>query len=111
MSQATLAEQLDISYQQIQRYEAGANRIPATRLHEIAQLFDTPVEWFFDQLVQDCTSGKDGSANGHPIKPRRILRDKDALQLVYYFQRLKHHSQRQTVIALMRAMVEPSDKD
>jgi transcriptional regulator with XRE-family HTH domain len=43
-----LGSRLGLSLQQIQKYEAGATRIPATRLYEIAQVLDVPISWFFE---------------------------------------------------------------
>ena len=48
MSQERLAELLGITYQQVQKYERGANRIGSSRLHDIARFLDVPVAWFFD---------------------------------------------------------------
>ena len=47
-SQELIAEALGISYQQLQKYEAGKNRIPASMLYEIARLLDVQVTFFFD---------------------------------------------------------------
>ena len=47
MSQAQLAKRLGISFQQIQKYEVGANRVSASRLHQLAAIFDAPIETFF----------------------------------------------------------------
>lgn len=47
-TQEALAAQLEISYQQIQKYESGSNRISASRLYEIAQLLETDIGYFFD---------------------------------------------------------------
>lgn len=47
LSQAVLATRLGISFQQVQKYEAGTNRVSASRLHRVAALLDAPVETFF----------------------------------------------------------------
>jgi len=48
MSQEKLAEQLGITFQQVQKYERGTNRIGASRLHQIARVLQTPITYFFD---------------------------------------------------------------
>ena len=48
ISQEKLGEHLGITFQQIQKYEKGANRIGASRLQEIARVLDTPVAFFFE---------------------------------------------------------------
>lgn len=49
-SQARFAAGLGITFQQVQKYESGANRISASRLYEAARLLDAPVGWFFEGL-------------------------------------------------------------
>ena len=48
MSQTQVAEALGITFQQIQKYEKGSNRLSAGALHELSRLFDVPVQFFFD---------------------------------------------------------------
>jgi transcriptional regulator with XRE-family HTH domain len=51
MSQEELADILGITFQQVQKYEKGANRIAASRLFDLAAALDMPIEYFFDGLV------------------------------------------------------------
>jgi transcriptional regulator with XRE-family HTH domain len=53
MSQSTLAEALGLTFQQVQKYEKGANRIGAGRLQHIAQILQMPVEYFFEGLPHE----------------------------------------------------------
>jgi transcriptional regulator with XRE-family HTH domain len=55
MSQERLAELLGITYQQVQKYERGANRIGSSRLHDIARFLEVPVAWFFAGLDEPET--------------------------------------------------------
>jgi transcriptional regulator with XRE-family HTH domain len=48
MSQEALGEKLSLTFQQIQKYEKGTNRVSASRLYELAQALDVPVQYFFD---------------------------------------------------------------
>lgn|SRR5215469_10058969 len=66
MSQAKLAEAIWLTFQQVQKYERGADRIGASRLYELSQLLDVPVSFFFDDVdpvrapaVQEMTAGLD----------------------------------------------------
>lgn len=56
MTQARLASHLGVSFQQIQKYEAGANRVSASRLHQMAGIFSAPIESFFpaDTLAEQA---------------------------------------------------------
>lgn len=58
MTQEGLATQLGISYQQIQKYEVGTNRISAGRLQEIARVFSIDIALFFEGLTSDTSNEK-----------------------------------------------------
>jgi transcriptional regulator with XRE-family HTH domain len=49
LSQEKLGEALGLTFQQVQKYERGANRIGASRLHELSRILDVPVRFFFDE--------------------------------------------------------------
>jgi len=53
MSQEKLGELLGLTFQQVQKYEKGANRIGASRLYDISSILGVPVSYFFDDLVGD----------------------------------------------------------
>ena len=83
MTQQQLAEKVGIKFQQIQKYETGANRVSASRLWDIAKTLDVPVAYFYEGLEQDVTETEaalNASATGD------LLIDKEALDLVrsYY---------------------------
>ena len=50
MSQTAVAERLGLTFQQLQKYEKGHNRISASRLYELAQIFDVPVSYFYEGI-------------------------------------------------------------
>lgn len=53
MSQEKLGEAVNLTFQQIQKYERGANRIGASRMYELSRVLDVPVSFFFDDLPDD----------------------------------------------------------
>lgn len=57
MSQGTLGERVGLTFQQIQKYERGTNRMGASRLYELAAVLDIPVSYFFDEFVAREASG------------------------------------------------------
>ena len=58
MSQERLGELLHLTFQQVQKYERGVNRIGSSRLYELGQILDVPVSFFFDDMASDGSSGK-----------------------------------------------------
>ena len=59
MSQADLGEYLRLTFQQIQKYERGTNRISASKLWTLSNLFEVPIEWFFEGLGKAGKGQKD----------------------------------------------------
>jgi transcriptional regulator with XRE-family HTH domain len=50
LSQEKLGEAIGLTFQQVQKYERGANRVGASRLHELSRVLDVPVSFFFDDM-------------------------------------------------------------
>jgi len=71
MSQEQLGSELDITFQQVQKYERGANRVSASRLWDISQILDLPINYFFDDM----------SENTMRSSPRRVSRGADDVDL------------------------------
>jgi transcriptional regulator with XRE-family HTH domain len=63
MSQEKLGEAIGLTFQQVQKYERGANRIGASRLYDLSQVLDVPVSFFFDDMPEGTLSSID-SATG-----------------------------------------------
>lgn len=55
MSQTDVAKRLNLSFQQIQKYEIGSNRIAASRLFELSRILDVPTSYFFEGIAEDET--------------------------------------------------------
>lgn len=95
MSQSTLGEHLGLTFQQIQKYERGANRISASKLWVIANFFEVPIEWFFDGL------GKTGKGQ------EDVMNRPEARQLAGYYSACPV-SVRKHLLALIRATADMS---
>ncbi|MEO0390291.1 MAG: helix-turn-helix transcriptional regulator [Pseudomonadota bacterium] len=61
MSQTDVARQLGLSFQQIQKYEIGSNRIAASRLYELSKILDVPTSFFFEGMSDDADKQTDSS--------------------------------------------------
>lgn len=84
LSQTTLAEGLGITFQQLQKYESGANRVSCSRLYAIARILDVPVAWFFMGAGED-SDGQD---------PPDMLAKRETLELVRAVQCLPIDAQK-----------------
>jgi transcriptional regulator with XRE-family HTH domain len=56
LTQGQLGEMIGLTFQQVQKYEKGVNRVSAGTLYEIARVFDIPISWFFDEDIVDRLS-------------------------------------------------------
>jgi transcriptional regulator with XRE-family HTH domain len=99
MSQSTLAEALGLTFQQVQKYEKGANRIGASRLQHIAQILQMPVEYFFEGLPQERG-------------PRRTADDAtpDGLQLTKAFMQIPNAKLRRSIVNLVEQLADSEDQ-
>jgi transcriptional regulator with XRE-family HTH domain len=103
MTQQKLAELVGIKFQQIQKYETGANRVSASRLWDISDALDVDVSFFFDGIK----SGKDGidgadHAAGEKM-PGDLMGDKEAMDLVRSYYAIPEN-QRRRLFELARVL-------
>lgn len=98
-TQEQLAEALDISYQQIQKYETGANRVSAGRLFQISQRLEVPISFFFDGLGIDFGDDSSSWANRSTIETVRSL------------QQIQDPAVRSAVLGLLKALAASPDAD
>ena len=71
MSQERLGELLGLTFQQVQKYERGVNRIGSSRLFELGQILDVPISFFFDDMPRAETAAPHGAAGfTHDMAPR-----------------------------------------
>jgi transcriptional regulator with XRE-family HTH domain len=101
MTQPELAELLDISFQQVQRYETGAVRISASKLYEIALALKTTVCYFFIDV--DETTSK-AFAEELDVKEKSLLACAEGIELADLFPKITDANIRQTVVDLVRAL-------
>ena len=99
MTQQQLAERVGIKFQQIQKYETGANRVSASRLWDIAQTLEVPVSFFFEGLDGQIA----GDAEKTPALPADILGDKEALELIRSYYSIPEN-QRRRLFELARVL-------
>ncbi|WP_147103447.1 helix-turn-helix domain-containing protein [Tateyamaria sp. syn59] len=100
MTQQKLADMVGIKFQQIQKYETGANRVSASRLWDIGEAMGVPVAFFFEGLkedaAQEATSGN---------VPSDMLSDKEAMELVRTYYAIPE-AQRRRLFELARVLTD-----
>ncbi|KMK67837.1 helix-turn-helix domain-containing protein [Puniceibacterium sp. IMCC21224] len=99
MTQQQLAERVGIKFQQIQKYETGANRVSASRLWDIADSLEVPVSFFFEGLEVEGSN----VSPLHDAVPADLLGDKEALDLVRSYYAIPEN-QRRRLFELARVL-------
>lgn len=110
MSQEKLGDQLGITFQQIQKYEKGTNRVGASRLQQIATTLGVPVSFFFEgaPVPDGSPSGFSDSAN--PAYVSDFLATSDGLALTKAFMKISDPKVRRRIVDLVEAMVTDESK-
>ena len=90
LSQSALAEKMGITFQQVQKYERGSNRISSSRLFDLVRILDVPISYFFSELVAE-----DAAVDPADRERRERLQRPETIELVrlYYAirdQRIRH---------------------
>jgi transcriptional regulator with XRE-family HTH domain len=109
MSQEKLGEKLGITFQQIQKYEKGTNRIGASRLQQIANVLGVPVGFFFEGAPVPDGSAKGFSEAASPAYVSDFLATSDGLALTKAFMKVTDSKVRRRIVDLVEAMVAEQD--
>jgi transcriptional regulator with XRE-family HTH domain len=98
MSQTTLADGLGVTFQQVQKYERGANRVSAGRLQKIAAMLDTPITFFY---------GETGTSKKHDHDNIfAFLQSKGAIRLLRAYAEISSGATKQALVLLSEALRE-----
>ena len=103
VSQERLAEDLGLTFQQVQKYERGANRVSASKLYEIAKSLQSSVAYFFEGLAD--TTGEGVAESGEPFV-HDFLMTSEGLELAALFPRITRPKVRRRILELVRSMAE-----
>ena len=108
MSQEKLGESLGLTFQQVQKYEKGVNRIGASRLFDLAQVLGVPVQFFYDEFDHSGHPSMAGFAE-HPTESYVVdfLGSREGLELNKAFVRITEPKVRRSVIELVRSLAGP----
>jgi transcriptional regulator with XRE-family HTH domain len=114
MSQEKLGEKLGLTFQQIQKYEKGINRIGASRLFDLAQVLGVPVQFFYEE----APAGEPSQLlpQGFAERPAEssiveFLRSRDGLELNKAFVRISDAKARRAIVDLVRSLANDDTND
>lgn len=109
MSQEKLGERVGLTFQQIQKYEKGANRIGAGRLFELAHILGVPVNYFYDDVLDQISpeGGPQESAHAHVME---FLASNEGVQLSLAFMAIKDSKVRRRILDLVKALADENEQ-
>lgn len=109
ISQEKLADSVNLTFQQIQKYERGANRMGASRLYEMGGILDVPISYFFDDMPKDIQNTKGTFAKGMSDQSQAKmdsdpLTRRETLELVRAYYKITNSSVRKRLYELIRSI-------
>lgn len=105
MSQEKLGQALGLTFQQVQKYERGANRIGSSRLYQLSQILDVPISFFFDDMAMEAGSPAPGLAQppSPPFEDQHLIK-RETLELVRAYYRITDPGIRKRIFDLVKAV-------
>ena len=110
MTQKQLADAVGIKFQQIQKYETGANRVSASRLFEISQALSVPVSYFFESIESEDQAAVVATNVDENAVPADLFQGKEAIELLNCYYRWPEE-QRRRLFELTKSLTKDSFAD
>lgn len=102
LSQADISEKLGLTFQQVQKYEQGTNRIGSSRLYDLSRILDVSITYFFDEMVKGVTS------NSLPYASQNLRNDpaakRETLELVRAFSKIEDQSVKDSILNIINEL-------
>jgi len=117
MSQEKLAQALGLTFQQVQKYERGTNRVGSSRLYELSKILDVPIPFFFDEMPAEIAAtarggnGNGGFAEAAAAYEPDTLAKRETLELVRAYYRIKSPRVRKKVFDLAKTLGRGEEAD
>ena len=108
MTQTNLSDALGMSFQQVQKYERGTNRISASRLFDLSRVLDVPINFFFDEMPARVASKSPAQVRGLS-EPREtfepdIAAKRETLELVRAYYKITNPQVRKRLFEMVKAL-------
>ena len=110
MSQEKLGEALGLTFQQIQKYEKGTNRVGASRIQQISEILQVPVSFLFEG-GPSTSAGSEGSEGASPTYVSDFLATSEGLALTRAFTRISDAKLRRSIVDLVEKIADQAQSD
>ena len=113
MSQEKLGEAIGLTFQQVQKYERGANRIGASRLWDLSRVLDCPMSFFFEEMDDQTaqSSPRNLSGDSRDLEPRDNdpMTKRETLELVRAYYRITDYHVRRRIYELAKSLASTEE--
>ncbi len=114
MTQTGLGEAIGLTFQQVQKYERGLNRIGSSRLYDLGRVLDVPVNFFFDEMPEGVASKSPAQVRGlaepgHNFEPDLAAR-RETLELVRAYYKISDTQVRKRLFEMVKALGAASEE-
>lgn len=106
MSQEKMGELLGITFQQVQKYEKGSNRISASRLYQIARILGMPIQFFYDELKPEKPDDGFAESHGGADLISGALQSPEGIQLARMFSETTDPDRRKLILGIVRVVAD-----
>ncbi len=108
MTQTGLGQAIGLTFQQVQKYERGVNRIGSSRLYDLARVLEVPVNFFFDEMPAAVASkfgpGSSGASDGAEVFDPDIVSKRETLELVRAYYKIDSPLVRKRLFEMVKAL-------
>jgi transcriptional regulator with XRE-family HTH domain len=111
MSQEKLGEALGLTFQQIQKYEKGTNRVGASRIQQISEVLQVPVSFLFEGVPSGNINGEGFGEGGSPAYVSDFLATSEGLALTRAFTRINDSKLRRSIVDLVEQIADREGPD
>ena len=114
MSQEKLGEAIGLTFQQVQKYERGANRIGASRLYDLSRVLDVPVGFFFDEMSEEVAARSPGQLRGmseemDEVGPDPMIK-RETLELVRAYYKIRDPLVRKRLFEMTKSLAGTGER-
>ncbi len=113
LSQEKLADSVGVTFQQVQKYERGSNRISASRLYSFSKILDVSIDYFYDGISDKdiessgaATAVNSDDADGTTNLPENLMSQKETLNLLKAYYSVKEDGKRKDILRLVKSMAK-----
>jgi len=114
LSQEAVGKEIGVTFQQIQKYERGINRMGASRLYDFAKVLRVPIQYFFEGFGDYASEEVNAYALGEPPAQQfehEPVNNRETLEVMRAYYRIKNPAVRKRIIDLIKAIAEENSAD